>query len=652
MAMRKKYLLKLCVVLLVVLAFSFSDLSFAEDLQDPKLKFGTVAWALDFAISILSWIWVLFAKIAWEFLTNKWVYGWVVWIDTLLWKYRNVMKNIANFGLWFYFVYVIFKSLIDKADLIKKIKDSLLWIVVAWIWIQSSRFLTAAIIDVSTITLVAAGSFPAQVISQNSNIKEEVYNAELYTKYGAKWYAKVLELFPDNEWANKILSETVAPLTSKRTLENLVDDITPKADNVAWPFYFIWYELLSASSVPKVSTASESSAKETIINLIIQWWTTVVYSIEMLVICVLAFMRVLYLWMFIVLSPIVVLVTCIDQIEKNKWWEKWFLSSIMKQVNLKSFLINVFKPTIIVLWISVALMFSFMVNGVLKKDAWENRPINIGWVTISSNSETSNSWEKSYTTSVKTSMTEYVLKGAWKPILDVILSIIVVVLVYMVIDIAIKMWWSKDFVSENVGTLQESVWKMMGSTPVIPVASYDKNWFESGVWAISRNNFKTLGENKIGNITSGLDNSTRQESDELMKMWWLYDERTLTETMKKGIENAWGSWVGKLEAMKAFIRDPKNNILSDKWKWKWLYLDNPNRYWASQIENWLNTVRDTDIVGNSPWSGVHSAWESSDKKLENFFGKHTKYAKAYATTFGISGAEDWDHIKNKDISEK
>ena len=185
--MTKKILIKIWIIIAVIWVTSFSDWSFAAGNETIE----NLNYYLYVGISFLSWAWVLLAKVAWTFLTNNWIYWEYLWLDVLLWKYRNIVRNIANFGLWFYFVYVIWKWLIDqfyqwKDSITKDLKNILLWLLVAWVWIQSSWVLTAAVVDVSTITLAAVGSFPSQVISENVYIEWSLEKS-LTTYFWAEW---------------------------------------------------------------------------------------------------------------------------------------------------------------------------------------------------------------------------------------------------------------------------------------------------------------------------------------------------------------------------------------------------------------------------------------------------------------------------------
>lgn len=641
----------------------FSDWGFAADWKD----FGTIWWVLDFVVSILSWIWILLAKAAWELLTNKWVYWEVIGIDSLLWRYRNVVKNIANFGLWFYFVYIVFKALIGKEDITKKIKEMLLWILIAWIWIQASWFLTAVVVDVSTITLVAAWSFPSQVISKSNLLKESVDNSLKEFK-DEKWeiiHVKRIDLFPKDASANTFLQEVDGKLSQAKTEEEIYDMLMPNAETISWPLYFMWVSILKAYRIPSVDTSDSKAIKKTIFNLIVQWWTTIVYSIEMFVLFALAFMRLLYLWMFIILSPLVVLVSCLKQMNKKDKTGLSFLDKIMEQVDLKSFLLNVFKPTIIVFWISLSMLLVVMMNWLTNKA--QDYKVDIDWVTVEGSKDSTKPngqpGDETYRTSISTSAGSYEFTSIWKSIWDFIISIFTIILVYFVIKIAVNMRWgkdfvSKDFVSENIETLQKNIGWAITSMPLVPVSWYDNNWFETTRYVSVGSTFwiggsESVAEQWVKNMKNVYDMKTSNDVDKLMGSWWVVGN-WLTNTEQQGIRETIGKWwIEWLRWVKAKISSGEKGMTlgsnpGDGW------------FWINQFWQWLTNMNEKSVTwtnNDAAWNSMINAWNTSqttdiEKKIKEIFDRHSDRVKAYADFFNIKlGAYDWDHLKDADISK-
>lgn len=101
--------------------------------------------------------------IAGSLVDNSLVYWEVFGFDVALWELWNIMRNLANFTLWFIFVYKIFKYLIPgkKKEDIKILLRSLL---IAGLGIQASWFIMAALIDASTILAYWIWWLPVSVL--------------------------------------------------------------------------------------------------------------------------------------------------------------------------------------------------------------------------------------------------------------------------------------------------------------------------------------------------------------------------------------------------------------------------------------------------------------------------------------------------------
>lgn len=122
-------------------------------------------------IYLLLWPLLVVAGIA---LDNTLVYASIFHLDAPLWKFWNMMKNFANFTLWFMVLFAIIKSLLtngwawsakDEKSPLGIIKKTL----IAGVLIQASRFLMAAVIDVSTVATYAVGWLPLSVL-KNTDI--------------------------------------------------------------------------------------------------------------------------------------------------------------------------------------------------------------------------------------------------------------------------------------------------------------------------------------------------------------------------------------------------------------------------------------------------------------------------------------------------
>lgn len=162
---------------------------------------------------VTKWIYMItrpLLVIAWNSLDNSLVYWSVFHLDAPLRSFRNIMKNFANFALWFLLLYSIVRSLLKKWWTwwaMKIVKNTL----IAGILIQASRFLLSAVIDVSTIATYAVWWIPMTILQNspqwkqpilwinssinlsdsNSNLQENLDDVIFYRTYGKEKEFKI-----------------------------------------------------------------------------------------------------------------------------------------------------------------------------------------------------------------------------------------------------------------------------------------------------------------------------------------------------------------------------------------------------------------------------------------------------------------------------
>ena len=154
-------------IFLIVWFVLFSNNAYAEDIADE-------ASLRDFLNLILKLIYLLVhlcVVLAWRLLDNSMVYWAVFHLDAPLRKFRNIMKNFANFILWFLVLLSIIQS-IFTLEWHKKPFEIIKQTLIAGILIQASRFLIAAVIDISTIATYAVGWIPLNVM-KSTNLWEK-----------------------------------------------------------------------------------------------------------------------------------------------------------------------------------------------------------------------------------------------------------------------------------------------------------------------------------------------------------------------------------------------------------------------------------------------------------------------------------------------
>ena len=98
-----------------------------DSTSTPTVQAGDTSINTDLAIVLESFLKVIYVLlwpllwIAWLAMDNSLVYGEIFGLDKALFSFWGIMKNFANFTLWFLFIWTIVQFLI-KSDQ-KKVKD-------------------------------------------------------------------------------------------------------------------------------------------------------------------------------------------------------------------------------------------------------------------------------------------------------------------------------------------------------------------------------------------------------------------------------------------------------------------------------------------------------------------------------------------------
>lgn len=170
-----------------------TEAKWAIDTQSSENKMISKTETLNAILKIIYIILWPLLSLAGLTLDNGMIYGSFFALDAPLWKFWNIMKNFANFALWFLVLFEIIKSIFAwfKNETavwwpMKIIKKAL----IAGILIQASWFLLAAVIDVSTVATYAIWWLPLSVLEKNDDLwnKPVLWN---HSKFNLKDYDDV-----------------------------------------------------------------------------------------------------------------------------------------------------------------------------------------------------------------------------------------------------------------------------------------------------------------------------------------------------------------------------------------------------------------------------------------------------------------------------
>ena len=205
----KSLLKKLLLIFFIIAPFAIS-FSYAQTDSPTSIKTSnegenlkekdTLAKTLN---TILRWIFFILWPLLWissKAMSNDLVYGSVIWLDKYLWQIWNIMKNFANFVIWFLLIFSILAYIVwfkqDKFSP-KKIIPRLF---LAGLLVNISWFLMMVLVDISTILTVTFGYLPINVVNktQDENVQKilsiwYIWDLNLDTSKSSSWeIAKVI----------------------------------------------------------------------------------------------------------------------------------------------------------------------------------------------------------------------------------------------------------------------------------------------------------------------------------------------------------------------------------------------------------------------------------------------------------------------------
>lgn len=243
----------------------------------------------------------------------------------------------------------------------------------------------------------------------------------------------MITLFPED--GNTLVTHTTELLEEPITQENFMDMLLPKPDQVAGPLVYIGASIIETNKLDPVDITQPVSA---LMKILIDGFGIIFYGIAMILLAIVAFIRIVYLWIFIVLSPLVLLISCLEIGKDNKIPGLQSISKALKDVGLSfgSFLSLAFKPVLMVLAIVAMFVFS-----VLMKNVIVNKPtfqVIQGTTIESVEMQSNNSTKKvEYQTSIDSGSYQVVLRGMSKGLAQLLLTLLTIVFMRFILKIAL-----------------------------------------------------------------------------------------------------------------------------------------------------------------------------------------------------------------------
>lgn len=554
-------------------------------------------------------------------MTNSFIYGEALHFDVFLWKIWQITRNIANFWLGFIFLYEILKYMLNPSETktpMSIIKDLLKSGVV----IQLSWFAIMVLVDISTVLFALVSSFPSQVIGSDAVFSQALNtviesscpdkiisdNAQPQGNVLCKWQKQIIRFMADAGWS-KLKNSTEAGIINVEmreggglTKDQLFDTLLPSQDSLSWPLMFIGFEIFKTAQLSDYSNVQWISDMEKdfkqIFQIVLHSGMMILYTLSLLVLMVVLIARVLYLWIFIAISPIVVLLNYL--IKPKKQLTNDVFRDINKMIKL------IFWPVFYALYISLMIIMLVIFNWALKFNMMNyESPIQI-----------TDSQLKFDNDLISVSM-----EGGTMRLYDLLLGAIALFLMRNLVQLAIKeetgIKQIDDF-TKNVSKL--ATW-FIETVPIVPVP-----WSNIKIGAGSVFTDAILNE-KIDSITGDFENKRVNQMQSLGQTLGFDIDNRIKESEKKKLSqilNQSGKAEDKLRTYIEGIKKIKGKFYFSDLEWDLLSIFRGEEY--------------QKLLKTSPYGFSEVEKVTDEKSFYAYLDKNNGWKKLYKVFFGAENA--------------
>lgn len=448
----KKYVI--IILLIWCLALFMPDTVFANaNINQEPPAFVDL---LNMLLNIFSWLWMLLATIAGKFMTNAFIYNSTYFSEATLFKMRQWVRTFVNFFIWFLFIFLIFKSFWSW-DSTTGLKKQLPMLLLTAILTQMTWFLMWALIDVSNIATVAVWSLPSQVIEDNQKYQDFIQDETVKMP-------KTVQI----DLSNNVSQEKIVQSSwdSNVSISDVMDNITQDFNDLTGPLMFLGYSILEINKITIDPWTWKDEVKSVIISFLFGFLISLMFIVPLLMLAIVNIIRVWYIWMWIVFSPVVVLLSLLG---KELWW--WW-KSLDKLFNVKTVLWLIFVPVTVVAALSLCLILAISIKAGLTEWSNDDKFDMWGGVVIEDNYKDAggSGFSKITTPTWEMTMIGSILETWWKWIWYIIISLFTCFLLWTVVKVSFMTSDIAQKITDPIFKSMENIWTSSEIVPWVSVA--------------------------------------------------------------------------------------------------------------------------------------------------------------------------------------
>lgn len=473
-----------------VVFYLLSDVTFAADITQMKTTVSQFAeWLLKWIALLLT----LITYLATIFLSPTWINGSLFWLNTYFKEIWILMSNVVYFIFAFILIWIAFMNIIwkntDQYQLKQALPKFIVWVLI----VPFSWFLVQFVLSISAVLTVASLSLPFDTFDSFKSSLDGVQVPQSCTLN--------LESFTSGEKSGTTDNKQDGFIYCDDKPKMSLTEISWKWDAISSIFWIIsmyTYWILSLDTIDDVDIYDLKSVQtiwDLIVKIIFDLLFVVIYSLLMITLWLVLMIRWIYIWIYMMLSPVFWLMYFFG---KSKWWE-WFFSKF----NLKEFIALAMVPVYTMLALSFWLLFLYVVWSWI---SWSSKVSTDNAVSVKDN--WIKVWEFRLTIKWQVSKldnTTDLLKSVWGSWLWIVWSLILkifgIVVLWWTIMAAMRTSDITKTITEPIYNFGKQVWWIMTSLPGnIPLFPTWKGGMQSmnslGTAASSINSSITSAQNK------------------------------------------------------------------------------------------------------------------------------------------------------------
>lgn len=594
----------------------------SDQLTDTQTQWVEV---LNNVIWIASRIWIIPMKIAGLLMTNYFIYGESFYLVDYLFKFWQIIRTFALYGLWLYFVWYILYSWFNPQEAKSKIAELFKNTLIAWILISMSRWLIAASIDISIVFTSAVAAIPSQIYEQDRSKKQQCFTAPKEI------------LIEENYLPNKDLMGNETNYRSPTR-----ESIKPNGDDIWPPLMFIGTAVLrffDMSYLPEQNIqwsaewTEQRQLSKTLIVVAVKAFLLLLLLIPMVILMVVNMIRVVCLWIRIIFSPGIVLINIFDLKVSDQ---------LGKYLSRQNILGLIMQPVAVIGMLSIGFIFIVELASIFNMciQQQENSPLAVTpiseWVDAPIGEMLSPIWSETTLWASLSAVGDVVGGITWQ----LIVAIFVIMLFWALIKIGFSF---SELTSWTAKSMTDGIEKMASTVPLVPLPGVGA----IGTWAAQKFAKWNFWMNDM--ITKRWD---QQEQLLREKLWFNKGEisrpdlrklQNKAETVDTPLTELQKEVTTQIEKKYIKSNDAKQ-VLKSWFKSSWKRPENIKaikNLWLSTLANWLEKNLLTD-------EELEKIWEKSDystdayKLLNWLFWKWWQKATDYSSAtqkFGGAGDE-------------